>query len=321
MTELITGATGFIGGRLLTALRRDGARPRIFARRPVALGDDVETATGALDDAEAVARACAGVEVVYHCAGYAHADRDPRSAALHREINREGARIVAEAAARAGVRRMVLLSSVKAMGPTGAAPADEDWPVAPSDDYGCAKRAAEQAVAAIDGLESCRLRLAMVYGAGGRGNLERMARLVARGLFPPPPETGNRRSLVHVDDVVAAMRLAARHPAAADATFIVAHPRAHSGRELFDALRRALGMSATRLATPAWALNAAAWTGEALERRLALRAPINRQAIERLLGDACYSPARLEAALGWRAETSLDAGLAEMLGADGRVAA
>lgn len=51
------------------------------------------------------------------------------------------------------------------------------------------------------------LRLAMVYGAGGRGNLERMARLIRCGLFPPLPETGNHRSLVHVDDVVSVMRL------------------------------------------------------------------------------------------------------------------
>lgn len=62
------------------------------------------------------------------------------------------------------------------------------------------------------------LRLAMVYGRGGRGNLERMARGIRADWFQPLPETGNRRSLVHVDDVVAAMRLIAhgaggcRHP-------------------------------------------------------------------------------------------------------------
>ena len=56
------------------------------------------------------------------------------------------------------------------------------------------------------GMHVVNLRLAMVYGAGGRGNLERMGRLVRRGLFPPLPETGNRRSLIHVDDVVDVMR-------------------------------------------------------------------------------------------------------------------
>ena len=88
------------------------------------------------------------------------------------------------AAAEAGVRRFVHLSSVKAMAEPGRDCVDEDWPGAPLTDYGRAKRAAEQAVlqaGAQHGMHVVNLRLSMVYGHGGRGNLERMARAVAQG--------------------------------------------------------------------------------------------------------------------------------------------
>ncbi|MCZ7655575.1 MAG: NAD-dependent epimerase/dehydratase family protein [Rhodocyclaceae bacterium] len=85
------------------------------------------------------------------------------------------------------------------------------------------------------------LRLAMVYGHGGRGNLERMARGIRAGWFPPLPDSGNRRSLVHVEDVVAAMGMVAQAPAANGRTYIVADPKAYSGREIYDAIRRGLG--------------------------------------------------------------------------------
>lgn len=324
MTALVTGATGFIGGRLVDALRRDGVAVRAYVRTPSRRLDGVETVAGGLDEADALRRACDGVDAIYHCAGYAHADRDPDAAERHRAVNFEGARRLAEAAGRAGARRLVFLSSVKAMGPTAAAPVAEDWPEPPDSDYGRAKRAAEAAIqdaAARHGFEAVSLRLAMTYGAGGRGNLAAMAGMVARGLLPPPPETGNRRSLVHVDDVVEAMRSAASHPGAPGRAFIVAHPEAHSGREIYDALRAALGLAPARLSAPAAAFSIAAWLGEALERSVGLRAPVNRQAMERLFGSACYSPAKIADRIGWRARIGLEEGLREMLEGQRRTAA
>ena len=127
----------------------------------------------------ALTAACAGVETVFHCAGYAHAFSalSGDDAARHREINFEGTRNLVEAAGQAGVKRFVFLSSVKAMAEPGAACADEDFPGEPATAYGQAKRAAEAAVLEAGrryGMHVVNLRLAMVYGAGGRGNLERM---------------------------------------------------------------------------------------------------------------------------------------------------
>ncbi len=210
-----------------------------------------------------------------------------------------------EAAGQAGVKRFVFLSSVKAMAEPGDACASEEWPGEPLTAYGQAKRAAEQVVleaGAKYGMHVVNLRLAMVYGRGGRGNLERMARAIQRGWFPPLPETGNKRSLVHVDDVVSAMRLVAERPAANGRTYIVADAQAYSGRELYDAIRAVLSAPTFSWSVPAGLLRAAG----RLNGRVG-------EVVDRLIGSACYSPARIERELGWRAKVGLEDGLQEML--------
>jgi len=267
----------------------------------------------------ALSAACQGMAQVFHCAGRAHAFSalSSEDEALHWQVNFEGTRNLVEAAGKAGVGRFVFLSSVKAMAEPGAACADEDFPGEPGTAYGRAKRAAEEAVIEAGrryGMHVVNLRLAMVYGAGGRGNLERMGRLTRRGRFPPLPETGNHRSLVHVDDVVTAMRLVAKDDRAAGRTYIVAAPEAPSGRQLFDALREALGMARCSWAIPEAALRFAARIGDGVEALTGHRMPVDSEVIGRLLESAWYSPARIEKELGWRAQVSLAAGLAEMFG-------
>ncbi len=314
---LVTGGRGFIGRRLVAALRADGVAPRVLTRAEPAGPDELR---GDLADPASLAAACAGVDTVFHCAGHAHAfgALGEADAVRHRQVNFEGTRLLAEAAGRAGVRRFVFLSSVKAMGEPGDQCVDEDWPAPPASAYGQAKRAAEAAVLAAGvrfGMHVVNLRPAMVYGAGGAGNLERMAALVRRGLFPPLPETANRRSLVHVADLVAAMRLAAADARAAGRSYIVAHPRTHSGRGLYDALRAACGLPLRRWAVPRGVLGAAARVGDGIEALAGRRVPLDSESLDRLLGSACYSPVRIVGELGWRARIDLADGLREMLGA------
>jgi len=306
---LVTGATGFIGRRLLQpgdrALARDGAA------LPGAVPGD-------LLDPPSLRAACAGIERVFHCAGYAHAfhSSDPD---IHWRVNFEGTRNLVTAAGAAGVRRFVFLSSVKAMAEPGDRCVDEDWPGEPESAYGRAKRAAEDAVleaGAKYGMHVVNLRLAMVYGRGGRGNLERMARGIRAGWFPRLPDTGNKRSLVHVDDVVAAIRYVADVPAANRRSYIIADPRPYSGREIWDAIAGVPPRLPFHWGLPAGLLRAAAAAGDVLGRLAGRPMPVNSEVVERLLGSACYLPARIERELGWRAKVGLAAGVREMLGAD-----
>jgi nucleoside-diphosphate-sugar epimerase len=314
--NLVSGATGFIGQRLLRSLREAGS-PCVGLVRSGSAGADLRIAD--LADKSALTVACAGADRVFHCAGYAHAfsSLSGDDSALHWQVNFEGTRNLVEAAGAAGVKRFVFLSSVKAMAEPGLSCADEDFPGNPETAYGQAKRAAEQAVLEVGaryGMHVVNLRLAMVYGSGGRGNLERMGRLVRRGLFPPLPETGNHRSLVHVDDVVAAMRLVADDDRANGRTYIVAAPEAPSGRQLYDALRQALAMAPLAWEVPAVLLRIGGRVGDGLEALMRRRMPLDSEALDRLLGSAWYSPARIERELGWRAQISLRDGLREMFG-------
>lgn len=314
--NLVSGASGFIGQRLLSALIIDHSSCVALSRQPV---PGVNNVTADLADISALISACAGVETLFHCTGYAHAfsSLSSEDAEQHWRVNFEGTRNLVEAAGQAGVKRFVFLSSVKAMAEPGEACGDEDFPGKPISAYGQSKRAAEAAVLEAGvryGMHVVNLRLAMVYGSGGHGNLERMGRLIRRGWFPPLPETGNHRSLVHVTDVITAMRLVADDDRASGKTYIIAGLEAPSGRQLFDAMRKVLGLSRSPWSVPEFALRLAAQCGDHLEATLKRRIPLTSETLDRLLGSAWYSPTRIEQQLGWRAKVSLEDGLREMFG-------
>ncbi|MCL2790183.1 MAG: NAD-dependent epimerase/dehydratase family protein [Desulfobulbus sp.] len=313
---LISGATGFIGSRLARALGHRGVVCMALGKRLV---PGMATCIASLDDPAALSVACQGAQTVFHCAGHDHAlaALSRRDAGQHWLVNFEGTSNLIEAAGQVGVQRFVFLSSVEAMAEPGDMCADEDFPGKPETAYGQSKRAAEEAVLEAGrrhGMHVVNLRLPMVYGSGGQGNLERMGRLVGRGLFPPLPETGNRRSLVHVDDVVAAMLRVAEDDRANGRTYIVAGSEAPSGRQLYDALREVLGLPPCRWSIPAIVLRGAARCGDRLAILRQRRVPLDSEAVARLLGSAWYSSARIERELGWQAAVSLREGLREMFG-------
>ncbi|MFN4326277.1 MAG: NAD-dependent epimerase/dehydratase family protein [Azonexus sp.] len=311
---LVSGASGFIGGRLVSRFSAEGIACRSLVRFP---GTGSSSVVADLTAPDSLLGACAGSDSVVHCAGYAHsfAALSGEDSALHWMVNFEGTRNFVEAAARAGVRRFVYLSSIKAMADPGEICADEGLAGYPDSDYGRSKRAAEHAVLEAGsryGMHVVNLRLAMVYGSGGRGNLERMGRLVKRGWFPPLPETGNHRSLVHVEDVISAVRLVLDDHRANGKTYIVASQEAPSGRALFDALRQAHGLSPCHWSVPASILWKGARVGDWIGRLSGRRLPLNSEVIDRLLKSAWYSPGRIERELGWRAQITLVDGLSEM---------
>lgn len=316
---LVTGASGFIGGRLVAALGRRGVPVRAMLRRAGRLqaqGAQLEVVVADLLDPASLARACAGVRWIIHCAGRAHAHAATQAdARQHFETNLVGTRNLAEAAVAAGASRLVFLSSVKAVGAPGERCVAEDWPRPPETPYGRAKREAEQVlheIAARHPLELVILRLAMVYGPGSRGNLERMARGIRAGWFPPLPETGQRRSLIHVDDVVDAVLCVMTDERAVGRTYFVAHPQAHSGAELQAAIRLALGLAPQRWHVPKRVLQAAGWLGDSLGRLSRSRWPLDGEVVGRLLGPECYDASAIHRELGWQARIALAEGLAAL---------
>ena len=302
---LVTGANGFIGRRL-----RLGCRALVRKRQE---STDI---VGDLLDIASLRASCEGIDTVYHCAGYAHAfgRSNPDD---HWRINFEGTRNLVRAAGESGVKRLVFLSSVKAMATPGQQCVTEAFEGRPTTAYGQSKWAAEQAVlegGAKYGMHVVNLRLAMTYGFGGNGNLDRMARGIRAGWFPPIPETHNRRSLVHVSDVISAIKLSAQNPRAAGATYIVSDPQQYSGKQIYDAICDTIGVAPRSWAVPAALLRNLGFAGDFVEKRLKVRSPIKSELSARLLDSECYLPTTIEQSLGWRAQINLKQGLLEMVG-------
>ena len=311
--DLVTGAGGFLGRPLVERLVADGTPVRaMYHRSPeIPPRPGVVTVRAALEDFDSLRRAAEGCTTVFHLAGKAH-DLDVRDAGAFRRINVEGTANLLRAAEEAGVRSFVFASSVKAMGEGGEECLDEDAPAEPRSPYGISKLEAERLVletGARSRIHVSVLRLPLVYGPGLKGNLRAMLDAVARGAFPPPPLTGNRRSLTSVSDVVSALVLSARSPAAAGCTYLVTDGTTYSTRDIYDSMRAALGLRPMAWAVPLWAFRAAALGGDAAARLLGRRMPFSTEALEKLLGSACYSNERIRRELGFTPATTLQAAL------------
>jgi nucleoside-diphosphate-sugar epimerase len=116
-----------------------------------------------------------------------------------------------------------------------------------------------------------------------------------------------------VDDLVAAILLVAGHPKADGKTYIVAHGSTCSGREIYDAIRAALGLPRQTWSVPHGLLRAGGKVGDRLGRVLGRQVPLNSEVVSRLLDSACYSSARIMHELGWQPSISLSEGLHDLL--------
>ena len=171
----------------------------------------------------------AGMDAVVHLAGIAHVGPDIAEETYDR-VNQRGDRRTCRAAAAAGVRRFVFMSSIRAQaGAAADQPLTEADAPRPTDAYGRSKLAAEGAVRAA-GVPYTILRPALVYGPGVKGNLASLMRLAALPVPLPFGAFANRRSLLALDNLIAAVRFALEDARAANETYIVADPQADQRR-------------------------------------------------------------------------------------------
>ncbi len=317
---LVTGAAGFIGRHLIQRLLRDGHSVRALLHesgRRDFWPAGVALATGDVCDPQAMKTAAAGCEMVFHLAGKAHALTEAAGQEeSYQAVNVEGTRNVLAGAVAGGAKVFVLFSSVKAMGEGDGCCVDESFDWAPETPYGRSKLEAERLVLDIgrrSGLHVACLRLPLVYGPGAKGNLFRMIAAIDKGVFPPLSELGNRRSMVHVDDVVQASVLVSAARAADGRCYIVTDGRAYSTRELYVMICESLGKKPLAWHVPVWALKMAATVGDVFGIVWGKRFVIDSDALGRLIGSAWYSSERIARELGYRPTRSFATALPEMI--------
>ncbi|MES9969278.1 MAG: NAD-dependent epimerase/dehydratase family protein, partial [Candidatus Thiodiazotropha sp.] len=175
---------------------------------------------------------------------------DPDPLAAFRRVNVAGSCALARQAAEAGVKRLIYLSSVKVNGErTEGRAYSADDPVHPQDAYGISKWEAEQALQQIaeqTDLELVIVRPVLVYGAGVKGNFERLMKLVRTGVPLPLGGISNRRSLLSIQNLLDFIRCCIEHPDAPGEVFLVADGEDLSTPELIRKMAH-LQQSRTRL--------------------------------------------------------------------------
>ena len=241
MLLALTGATGFIGQYLLRELPQRGYRMRVLLRRPTPVALPATSAViGDLAQPRNMAAALEGVDAVIHSAGLAHR-MSGRPEDDYRVLNSEATIALARAAQRAGVKRFVFLSSIRAQsGSASDVALTEALPPAPTDAYGRSKLAAERGLAELN-LDWVALRLAVVYGPGAKGNVAQLMRFARSPLPLPLGALKGRRSLLALENLTAAIELVLRVPDPLRRVLIAADAQALTVAEMITALRQGLG--------------------------------------------------------------------------------
>ncbi len=295
MITLVTGGTGFVGRALLRRMSAEGIPLRAAVRADAVAGADVRVDEIGPDTDWSAALDAVGA--VIHLAGRAHiVRREPDSLAEFRRINAAGtARLAAQAEA-AGVKRFILVSSVKAAADSSVGALRETMPPAPGTPYGVSKLEGELALgAAARRMETVVLRPPLVYGPEVSANFRALLRLVHSGFPLPLGSVRNRRSLIARENLVDAILRSRSGPTG---TFFIADGPPLSTPALVCALARALGKPARLVPFPPGLLKRAA----ALAGRT--------DAADSLLGSLEVDDSAFRSAFGWTPRVTPDAAFA-----------
>jgi len=257
ISALVSGATGFLGGHLLSRLREKGFRVRALARRTSDIAglvrSGVDIIEGDVADQQSLRRAMAGQQLVFHTAGKV-SDWGLRQEFW--QANVEGTANVIAACQEARVKRLVHISSLTVLGlPRSGVRVNEQTPIAIAarDFYTSSKIAGERLVReahGVNGLETVVIRPGVIWGPGDTTILPRMAALLRRGRLILIGRGANHLGLSHVENLSQGLILAALTPAAAGQIFHITDGEEVTAREAFSVMAAALGLAPPRFALP-----------------------------------------------------------------------
>jgi len=311
---LVTGATGFIGRHVCTALRNSGLRVRGTVR------DRSSEHAGIVLDQDVLVRDIAdvtnwhemfsGVDTVVHLAARVHVLKDGSNNALaaYRRVNVDATEELARRAAMAGITRLVYMSSIKVNGEITTLDAngrrqrfsEADLP-APTDPYGLSKWEAEQALEKVSretGLQVVILRPPLVYGAGVGANFLRLVQWVAEGRPLPFGSVNNLRSLVYAGNLADAVVCCLQSPMVGSRTYLVSDTDI-STPGLISAIAQSLDVKPSCFKFPVVLMRAAAVVSG------------QTGVVSRLLDSLLIDSSRIRRELDWTPPYGMNEGLAQ----------
>lgn len=302
---LVTGGSGFIGGHLVSKLPQQRRAINLAVRHNFLNTKNLPvkvTQVGEIDQTTDWGTALNGVDVVIHLAARAHQlnDQATNPEAEFQRINCEGTKNLAKQAIAAGVKHFIFISSIGAMATLSEQILTEQTVCNPDSPYGRSKLKAEEAL-----IELCKgspmtwtiLRPTLVYGPGNPGNMERLLKLVNKGLPLPFGAFKNQRSLLYVDNFVDAIITCIDHPNAKNQIFILSDGEDLSTPDLIRRIAKSLGKPANLLPISSNLL------------KLVGQITGKSDAIARLLGSLQVDSSKIRQMLDWTPPYTVDQGL------------
>jgi nucleoside-diphosphate-sugar epimerase len=311
---LVTGASGFVGSRVVARLLAGGYRVRALVRSESTSRlrglSGVSLEVGDVRDPEAVARAVADVQWVVHAAADTTGTLEGG-----RETTIQGTRNVLEAARSAGTRRVAYVSSCSVyryVGVPDGTVLQETSPLEPRPErrgpYSWAKTVADQEVermAEAFGVDVVRLRPGLVYGPGGDPANPMVGLTLGGRLFLTIRRAGHRLPLVHVDDLAEAIVRVLERPEAGGQTFNVVDPAPVSKEEFVESVVRPAHPQRVYIDMPYGALYVVVALAEALTKMCRVRPPLTRYRLSSSQSRVTISARRLEEVVGWQPTRSM----------------
>jgi nucleoside-diphosphate-sugar epimerase len=316
MKILVTGGTGFTGSALVRRLIEDGHSVVALDYKEGIKTDELrrrgaEVVIGSVTDKAAVRSAVRGVDIVHHLAA-AFRELDVPERYYH-DVNVGGTRNVLEAAAEAGVEKVVYCSTCGVHGNIDRPPADETAPIRPADYYQQTKYEAEPIVLEFyrRGLPATILRPAAIYGPGDPERFFMIFKRVAKGTFPM---FGDGKTLYHplyVDNLVDAF-VAAMDPAVGNGeAYLIADEHYVEIEELVKAVARALRVDVRIPHYPVTPLVLAGHVCEKICKPFGITPPIFPRRVDWYRQNRAFDIRKAKRDLGYQARVGLDEGLAK----------
>jgi nucleoside-diphosphate-sugar epimerase len=315
MRSLVTGATGFLGRRIAEALVERGDEVRALVRDPARSADlhnlGVELVQGDLRDEASLKRAVEGIDRAFHSAALVGDWLDRKAAET---VNVGGTRALLDAAAAAGVTRVVHVSSMSVLGTKHHYGTDESAPYMYGDPYTDTKIESERAALAANEagkLEVAVIRPGFVYGPGDRQILVTVVQALLSGKFAFVGDGGKQMNTVYIDDVANAALLADETPAAAGEAYNITDGQNTTIRDFANFITDELGVPRPTRHVPVRLAVIATPVLETLYHAVRAKNPpvVNRSRLRFLYYNQRYSIEKARRELGFDPKTTYVEGL------------